>query len=34
MISWLLLLLPREQEEDEIHSTMMDFKFGGMVCIN
>ena len=22
-------MLPREQEEDEIHTTMMDSKFGG-----
>ena len=34
--SLLLLVLPREQEEDEIQTTMMDTKFGGefMVCNN
>lgn len=34
VITMLLLMLPREQEEDVIHSTMMDSKFGGMECIN
>lgn len=28
-----IIVLPREQEEDEIHSTMMDTKFGGMEYI-